>query len=84
MSDASHKAAEAGYTAFRLASGEDPMGVGPTAHTWDARVLAAHEGHIRTLLYEHGFDAYALRRLAGEDGVDALYTLLYAAAYWES
>jgi hypothetical protein len=31
-----------------------------------------------------GFDAYALRRLAGEDGVDALYTLLYAAAYWES
>lgn len=85
MSDAaSRKAAREGFIAFHLEDGANPMSIGPVARAWDDRALADHEGHIRSLLYENGFDVYALRRLAREDGVDALYTLLYAAAHWES
>lgn len=87
MSDAAcRKAAHEGFTAFRLEDGANPMNLGPLIgdDRWNANLLADHEGHVRTLLYEHGFDAYALRRLAAQDEVDALYTLLYAAAYWES
>jgi hypothetical protein len=77
MSSIAAKAADEAFLSFRLANGANPM----TLSAGDN--LEAHHTHVAELLYRQGFDAYALRRLAEADDVDALYTMIFAAIHWE-
>lgn len=84
LRNACRTAATEGFISYKLAAGADPMTLSPTSGGWNDRLLAEHNERIVTLLYERGFDIYALRRLARADEVDPLYTLLFASVYTEA
>lgn len=71
------RAADEAFTSFRLATGANPMTLSAGEN------LDVHRSNVAQLLYREGFDPYALRRLAEADGVDALYTMIFAAIRWE-